>query len=249
MKPDLFRAAPAFELRAADDTDKPTVMVVNFARFGEWTEIRSLIEGHFMERFAPGAFTKTIQEQGDRIRALFQHGQDPTIGKKPLGPIVSLREKDDGAWAEVELLDTDYVRELIPGMRSGLYGASFQFKPERVDVNKRPARSDDNPDGIPEVTVREARLRELGPVTFGQYATATTSIRSLTDDFIIEQFAREHPDRIGELRELVTSSDRTPGDEPTSESERAPADTATPDADVLALCDAFDRHRPPGRRA
>jgi hypothetical protein len=39
-----------------------------------------------MERFAPGAWTKTIRERAAQIKALFQHGGDPQIGDKPLGP-------------------------------------------------------------------------------------------------------------------------------------------------------------------
>ena len=240
MRENLFRSAATFELRAAAEGEMPT-MVVNFARFNEWTEIRSMVEGHFMERFAPGAFEKTFREQRDQIRSLFQHGQDPTIGKKVLGPITDLRSESDGGWAEVQLLDTDYVRELVPGLRSGLYGASFQFKPMREDTVKRPARSDDNPEGIPEVTVTEAMLREIGPVTFGQYAGASSGIRSLTDDILLEQVAREQPDRLRDL--LNTSSERAPGEEPTPEEEEAPPAEGTP---LLAI--ARRRHALQGRR-
>jgi phage head maturation protease len=42
-----------------------------------------------------------------------------------------------------------------------------------VDVNQRPGKSDYNPDGLPEITILEARLIEFGPVTFPAYAGAT----------------------------------------------------------------------------
>lgn len=61
-----------------------------FAAPGEWTEIRSAAEGHFMESMAPNAFEKTIAQNRDRIRVLFHHGQDPRVGMQVLGPIERL---------------------------------------------------------------------------------------------------------------------------------------------------------------
>lgn len=179
---DLLRASyPAVELRAADEASMPT-MVGHFARFNEWTRIESTFEGTFMERIAPGAFSRTIKNNLDRVRVLFQHGRDPQIGDKPLGPIEAIREDDDGAWYEVPLLDTSYNRDLLPGLRAGLYGASFRFSiPDgKDDWNMKPAKSPHNPDGLPERTIREARLMEFGPVTFPAYAGATAGVRSLT---------------------------------------------------------------------
>jgi hypothetical protein len=88
----------------------------------EWTEINSAWEGRFMERFAPGAWAKTIRDNSSDIRSLFQHGMDPQVGDKPLGPIRTLEETDRGLEAEVALLDTSYNRDLLPGLRAGLYG-------------------------------------------------------------------------------------------------------------------------------
>src|SRR3954469_21587367 len=83
-------------LERSDGATMPT-LTGHFAVFDQWTEINSVFEGNFMERFAPGAFTKTIRESRDTMRVLFQHGQDPVIGDKPLGPIRSLKEDPTGA--------------------------------------------------------------------------------------------------------------------------------------------------------
>jgi hypothetical protein len=115
------------------------------------------------------------------MRVLLEHGRDPQIGNKPLGPIRSLFEDRVGAFYEVDLLDTAYVRDLIPGLAAGVYGASFRFSVndsgERWD--NHPSRSEHNPDGLPERTITEARVYEFGPVTFGAYATATAGVRAL----------------------------------------------------------------------
>lgn len=206
----LVRAVfPGAELRAAPDEDGDgTTLLGHFARFNEWTEIDSLWEGRFLERIAPGAFKKTFRESRDSIRVLFQHGRDPQIANKPLGPIRELREDDEGAYYEVDLLEAPYVRDdLLPGLKAGLYGASFRFRVIREEINEKPKRSDANPDGIAERTIKEAEVMEFGPVTFPAYAGATAGVRSLTDEFLIDRLAAD-PDRLRELiearREQIT---------------------------------------------
>jgi len=177
----------------------------HFAVFNRWTEINSWFEGHFLEQLAPGAFRKTFRENRDRIRALFQHGRDPQIGDKPLGPIDDLREDETGGYYEVPMLDTAYNRELVPGLEAGLYGASFRFEVMREEYVEEPEASSENPNAIPERTLKEVRLHEFGPVTFPAYAEATADVRSLTDHFIFEELARD-PSRARELLALDLSS-------------------------------------------
>jgi HK97 family phage prohead protease len=172
----------------------------HFAVWDTWTEIRSVFEGNFMEKFSATSMTKTLVEGRDRMRVLFQHGKDPQIGDKPLGPISRLEPDDTGSYYEVPLLDTSYNRDLIPGLDAGLYGASFRFQVISEDFNKKPARSDHNPAGIPERTVTEAKVMEFGPVTFPAYAQATAGLRSLTDEFLFGKYVGD-PERLAELIE------------------------------------------------
>jgi HK97 family phage prohead protease len=156
----------------------------HFARFNEWTEIDSVFEGRFLERVAPGAFAHSLAHDRARIRVLFQHGRDPQVGAKPLGIPTVLREDELGGAYEVPLLDTAYVRELIPGLRAGAYGASFRFSVMREHLVRSPERSAYNPHQLPERTIQEARVFELGPVTFAAYDGATAGVRSLTDWYL-----------------------------------------------------------------
>jgi HK97 family phage prohead protease len=192
----LIRAAyPAVEFRDATDDELAAghlgLLRVLFSPVNEWTEINSMWEGQFMERFAPGAWKKTIADQRDRIRSLFQHGMDPQVGDKPLGPITRLEETDRGGYGEVPLLDTSYNRDLLPGLKAGLYGASHRFSVLREDIVEKPEPSPSNPRGLQERTVKEARLMEFGPVTFPAYAGATAGVRSLTDEFLKRCFDRD----------------------------------------------------------
>jgi HK97 family phage prohead protease len=199
-KENIVRAVmPGGEFRA-DESAAGKVGTLNghFAVFSEFTEINSVWEGRFMEQIAPGAFKKTFSENRSSMKVLFDHGQDPSVGSKPLGPISDLREDDTGAFYEVDLIDTSYTRDLVPGLRAGLYGASFRFRVIREDLNNDPAASDSNPDRLPERTIREAQVMEFGPVVFPAYQGATAGVRSMTDDYIFQQF-RAHPDKLREL--------------------------------------------------
>ena len=174
----------AVHLRADDGEDGRT-LYGHFAVFNRWTEIDSWVEGQFMERIAPGAFERTIGENRSRIKVLFDHGFDPQLGNKPLGPIDELKEDSTGVYYEVPLIDTDYNdRFVLPAARAGLLGASFRFRVAAEDW-ATPARSTkDNPDKLDERTITDLDLYEFGPVTFPAYQDATAGVRSMTDTFV-----------------------------------------------------------------
>jgi phage head maturation protease len=174
----ILRAATAADGDEAATAAAMPVMTTDFIVFRSWTEIDSFLEGRFMEQIDPGAVARTFKEDRSRMRVLFQHGRDPQIGDKPLGPIDTLEANGRSATAEVPLLDTAYNRELIPGLAAGLYGASFRFRVLGESWNKKPARSKHNPEGLPERTITEIEVREFGPVTFPAYDSATAGLRS-----------------------------------------------------------------------
>lgn len=148
-------------------------------RWGEWTEINSKHEGRFLERFARGAFKKTIRENAGRIRALLDHGYDPSVGDKPLGPL-NLQEDATGLRYTVELIDTSYNRDLIEAVAANLYGASIRFgvTPSGEEWRDRPGTSAHNPKGLPERTIREARLVEVSVTPFPAYAGTSATLRT-----------------------------------------------------------------------
>lgn len=129
-------------------------------------------EGKFIERIAPGAFRKTLAERGERIKVLFNHGFDPSIGDKPLGKPDTMREDDTGLWVSVPLDDTSYNRDLVASLRSGaLDGQSFRFSVKRDEWSEPEG-------GLPERTLRELNLFEFGPVTFPAYEATTAGVRA-----------------------------------------------------------------------
>lgn len=226
----LADSTATWELRDAERDGSIGVLAGHFAVFNRWTEIDSFWEGRFMEQIAPGAFTKTFTENRKGMRCLFQHGKDPQIGMKPLGPIRELDQDETGAAYEVDLDDTSYNRDLKPGLKSGQYGASFRFQVIREEVNEEPDRSTDNPEGIPERTITEARVQEFGPVTFGAYSDATAGLRSVDEEVLkperydlLRLFGSADPDRLQEFVDQLRQS----ADEST-ETRKVPAAPAEP---------------------
>lgn len=173
----------AAELRA-DDGDTGRTLHGHFAVFDRWTTIDSYWEGRFLERVGDKAFNRTFKERRDKIRVLYDHGGDPSIGNKPLGaPDVLRADKGVGAYYESELFDTAYVNELLPALRAKQLGASFRFRVVADQWVEPKKASDHNPQMLPERTITDVDLYEFGPVTFPAYEEATAGVRSGSDAF------------------------------------------------------------------
>jgi HK97 family phage major capsid protein/HK97 family phage prohead protease len=223
--------ASKVEARETDGAAMPT-MALHFSTFGDWYEVDSWIEGRFLEQIGRRAFDKTISESRDSMKVLYDHGQDPQIGNKILGPIDVLRTDKIGPYSEVPLFDTSYNRDLSPGLKAGVYGSSFRFTVEKDTWDNSPERSDYNPDAIPERTITEARVFEFGPVTFPANPNATAGVRSTTDTFY--QRSRD-PEAFESLLRTAQAA-RTPvhagaaaqSDEPPDDTPEAPPPEPSP---------------------
>jgi phage head maturation protease len=188
---DIYRAVfPSLELERAAEDGAPPTLIMRFALFNRWNEINSPIEGHFMERIAPGAFRKTIKENIQNVRAILSHGKDPSLGATALGKIDSIEETGEDAIGRVSLFRS-VPALLLDGLRAGVYGASFRGPSIKENVDYRPARSDYNPDGLPEVTRQEIRLRDIGPTPFAAYAETTSMVRCDTDEVFIRSLLEQ----------------------------------------------------------
>jgi HK97 family phage prohead protease len=178
---DLFRMVdlPTGEVafRKADeggDSDGRIGTLVGYAAVFNTDTVIDSWEGKFVERIAPRAFARTLEQRGDRVKVLFNHGFDPSVGDKPLGKPETMREDRKGLYVEVPIDDTSYGRDLVASLRSGaLDGMSFRFsvKAEKWD-DPTEAKA------LPVRTIREVELFEFGPVTFPAYEATTAGVRS-----------------------------------------------------------------------
>jgi len=168
---DLIRMNGSFEVRADDDGRR--TLLGYTAKFMERTEIHGW-EGDFIEQISPKAFNRTIKNNRDSIKVLFNHGMDPQIGDKPLGKPKVMRTDEIGFWTETPLSRTSYNNDLIELLDDeALDGQSFRFsviKDSWAEPEKR--------GGLPIRTLEEVRLMEFGPVTFPAYSATTAGVRS-----------------------------------------------------------------------
>lgn len=181
---DVIRAVDlAQEFRSGQSHDGLGLLTGHFSVFDTWYPVESKFEGRFLERAHRDAFSDTIADDRSNMKVLFDHGHDPQIGNKVLGPIQDLRADDRGGYYEVPLFDTTYNRDLLPGLKAGVYGASMRMRVLNDDWNDHPERSASNPDGIPERTITRAAVYEFGPVTFPASPSASAGVRSMTDRY------------------------------------------------------------------
>ena len=102
----------------------------------------------------PGAFSKTLQERGNRIKITWQHDW-----REPIGKPLELREDEHGLYIKGKLtLDTQRGREALALMRDGVIDElSIGYDAIKSEYVKR--------DGRTVRELREIRLYEISPVT------------------------------------------------------------------------------------
>ncbi len=172
---DLYRA-----MQGGITSDDGRTLTIRLAPHDQWAEIQSVTEGHFMEQFTRTAYRKSLAESTPKI--LFQHGKDPEIGEKPIATTDEVGDDATSPYARGQILD-GVPQLVVDGIRKGVYGASHRFSVIREKWNDAPIGGPHNPQKLPERTITEARLYELGPVTWPAYANASASLRSLTDEY------------------------------------------------------------------
>ena len=113
----------------------------------------------------PGTFQKTLQENGNRVRVLWQHDVDELIGK-PL----ELRETEAGLYIKGKVSGTPRGQEALTLMRDGvLTDMSIGFDPIRFDFEN------DEQGNVKMRHIREVALYEVSLVTMGANAGARIS--------------------------------------------------------------------------
>jgi HK97 family phage prohead protease len=188
----LIRSAP-FVLERSDDNGDGLTLRGHAAVFNQWTEIDSW-EGRFLERIAPGAFRKTLQESGNRVKLQFDHGSHPLIGSMPIGVIRNLAEDRIGLDVDARLHDNWLIQPVRDAIADGsIDGMSFRFYVEKEKWDKV------NTD-MPERTITEVRLVEVGPVVYPAYAGTDVGVRSLA---IARSLELLDNDTLAELRSAL----------------------------------------------
>ena len=151
----LRRVAPFADLEIRGDGRTVAGVAVPF---NVPAEIQGRVGAH-VEIVRHGAFTKTIAERGDRVKALAQHD----VRSLPLGKVSLLREDPTGLYTEMRLSKTRAGDEALELVKDGaLDSFSIGFTPVRDRWSK---------DGS-KVERLEVSLHEVSLVAFPAYQDA-----------------------------------------------------------------------------
>lgn len=175
-----IRAVP-FTLARAGTAGDGLTLEGYAAVFDETARIFDFWDGEYDERFARGAFTKSLKERTPYL--MYQHGRHPLLGPLPIGAITDAREDARGLHVVARLHDNWLVEPVRDAIASGsVSGMSIMFEPVKDS-------RDDSGDTL--LIVRtEVKLHELGPVVLPAYESTEVGVRSLSDLNDLRRFER-----------------------------------------------------------
>ena len=164
-----FRALKGLEIReAAKDSGHIGILTGYAAVFNSDSAEFSGYERPWVERIAPGAFTRTLRETPD-VAALWSHRSDAIIARTPT--TLTLKEDDKGLSVEIALIDTQQNRDVLASVRGGLVDSmSFGFSTKAVKWEKGKERD--------VRTLMDVDLYEVSPVVWPAYPGTSISARS-----------------------------------------------------------------------
>ncbi|MDZ4627077.1 MULTISPECIES: HK97 family phage prohead protease [Bacillus cereus group] len=152
------------KLNTRDATEEQPSLITGYAAV---FNSKTSIGGWFDEVIEPGAFARSLSENGD-IRALFNHNWDNVLGRTKSGTL-RLEEDERGLKFEIELPNTSVGRDLAESMdRGDINQCSFGFwiTEENWDYNVEPALR----------TIKEVELYEISVVSIPAYDDTEASL-------------------------------------------------------------------------
>lgn len=224
---DVCLRSVAFEARAAGDG---RTLEGYAAVFGTPARIADA-GGDFDEVIVPGAFKRSLASRTPVMQ--WEHGNDPRVGRVPIGAIEELSEDSRGLFVRAKLYDNDVVKPLRQAIAGGsVKGMSFRFSvPQGGDTWTRNGDVDHR-------EIRDADVFELGPVAFPAYDTTTVTVRSMLaglDDETSRALLRELRRRARPHRLAGQSPRRADGGGTASDSKPRSGPTSQLDYDTLLL--------------
>ena len=140
----IYKSSPIGELQ---DIDDKTGIVKGYGSiFGNIDSDGDII--------TKGAYTKTISENGNRVKYLYQHQMD-----KPLGKMINLYEDEKGLMFEAEIPKTQLGKDVLELMKAGVITEN--------SVGILPMQKEGCPDGMENCyrKLTEVKLYEISAVT------------------------------------------------------------------------------------
>ena len=175
----LYKAAPVGELIDADE--KAGIIKGYGSYFGNKDSDNDVI--------MKGAYKKTIAENGDRVKYLYQHDMN-----QPIGKMTELYEDDKGLVFVAEIAKTQLGKDVVELMKSGVITEN--------SVGIMPIQKT-NKDGFREIN--EVKLYEISAVTLA--ANDQAKILDVTGNIDVEKLAKRYDNLSKLIRKGEISDD------------------------------------------
>jgi HK97 family phage prohead protease len=146
-------------------------------------------DGKYMEKIAPTAFKRTIDNKGTRFSVLYNHGMTiygtpSDAGSMPIGVPLEVRADSRGLLTVTRYNNTPLGEATLEAIKSGsIQAQSFAGRFIQSDKLKPRGGFRANSLGVlPVVTRQEIDMREYGPTPFPAYSDAViTGVRAESD--------------------------------------------------------------------
>ena len=193
-----FKGFSAKDAAVVDESKR--IIEVKFASFGNVDSDGDLL--------VKGCFAKSIQERGPgaatnrKIAFVWQHDI-----KDPIGKILSIDEREDGAYASVQLSNFDAVpnaKRAYYQLQDGdinQFSFGFEYIWDKLDYDE----------ALDAFIVKEVKLYEISPVTLG--ANEMTEFVGIAEDAadlkgIIKGIAQKDREKFNEIKQYVNELER-----------------------------------------
>lgn len=165
------RALKGLQVRAAEEGSQYIGVLSGYA--ARFNSDSVAFEGYgkpWVERIAPGAFTRTLKDNPDVV-ALWSHDPAKPAGRTP--DTLSVREDENGLAIEIRLVDTPTNRELLTNVKAGIVDSmSFGFVPVKTRWTEQKTAETDLR------TLEDVDLIEVSPVVWPAYPETSIGARS-----------------------------------------------------------------------
>ena len=156
------------ELRVERGSNRPPVIRGLAAPFNK---LSKLINGLFLDKVAPGAFKRAIEE--DDIRANVEHDMARLLGRNTSGTL-RLTEDRDGLRIEIDPPDTQVGRDAVTLVERGdLSSMSFRFRALKEEWEHGFGKN-----GEALRTLRDVNLIDVSLVAIPAYDDTEVAVRS-----------------------------------------------------------------------
>lgn len=177
------------EVRVRRNADGKPTLYGYAAKFNSWSQDL----GGFIEKIAPGAFSRALREQQD-IRALVSHDTSIVMGRTP--KTLRLFEDEIGLGFELDPPSSPLASHYIESVdRGDMSGMSFRFiaKKDAWSYDTEPVQR----------TLLDVDIDEISLVAYPAYNDTSVAVRSMQEYRKIQPLRTPRRDRQARILRLV----------------------------------------------